>query len=369
MLCSNKRVKTGLIMKGFKVINIEDSAVKAVQNFQVPKVLPFGKFMSPIMAIANYQDGSWGELVLTKYKKLELDPTSKVLHYSQEIFEGMKAYHFNGNGPYLFRPEENLDRFNFSARRMAMPEIPKEYFLEAVKAMTRLSSSFIPQEHEASLYLRPFMIGTESSLGIKPSETFSFIVVASPSQAYFTSQSVKVQIEREAVRACPGGVGNAKTGGNYAASLQSMIKAKSNGNDQVLWLDAIFKKHIEEMSGMNFFAVYGNEIVTPCLTETILNGITRKSIITQAEHLGIKVRQEPMEINELLKDIKNGKCTEAFACGTAVVITPISLLAEASGTKYDLPHIIGPTTKKLRSLLLGIQQGQEDDPFGWREEA
>mgnify|MGYP006087563935 CR=1 FL=1 len=356
-------------MKDFKVINIEDSAIDAIKDFELPAKLPFGKFMSPIMAIANYQDGKWGELSLTKYRTLELDPTSKVLHYSQEIFEGMKAYHFDGKGPYLFRPQENLERFNFSARRMAMPEIPSEYFREALAAITSFSSSFIPQENEASLYLRPFMIGTEKGLGIKPSETFSFIVVASPSQAYFTSRSVKVQVEREAVRACPGGVGNAKTGGNYAASLQSMIKAKANGYDQVLWLDAVSKKNIEEMSGMNFFAVYGNELVTPKLTETILNGITRKSIITLAKHLGMKVREETMNINDLIKDIKSNKCTEVFACGTAVVITPISLLGEADQTHYTLSHEIGPVTTKLRNSLLGIQQGQEDDPFGWREEA
>tara|TARA_R110002072_G_scaffold64203_2_gene159259 strand:- start:105146 stop:106276 length:1131 start_codon:yes stop_codon:yes gene_type:complete len=349
-------------------IVVDQSVLKEIENFQLPTDLSFGKALSPFMIECDYADGKWGDLKLSPYRKLELDPTCKVLHYAQEIFEGLKAYRVKGQGPFLFRPDENAKRFNISALRMAMPELPVETFISSVKAITEYSAHFIPQRSGDSLYIRPFMIAMDNNLGIKPSETFKYMVVASPSAAYFSSGSVNVLIEKGAVRACPGGVGASKTGGNYAASLLSMIQAKKKGFDQVLWLDAVEKTYVEEMSGMNFFAVYGEKLVTPELTETILEGITRKSILSYAEFIGLKVEEVKLSYKDLIADIKSGACTEAFACGTAVIITPISSLGFSDGEKIHLSSPNGKVTQKLREGLLGIQEGRIEDPFNWRIE-
>ncbi len=348
-------------------LNVTPEAIKAIKDFQLPQDLAFGKVICPVMVECNYTNGQWEEPKMLPYQPLSLDPTSKVLHYAQEIFEGMKGYRVQGRGPYLFRPNENQKRFRTSAQRMAMVGLPEEIFKVSVESIVSYCADMIPSHSGDSLYIRPFMFATDCHLGIKPSETFKFMVLASPSAAYFSGGSVKVLIERGAVRACPGGVGAAKTGGNYAASLSSMVNAQKLGFDQVLWLDAVEKKYIEEMSGMNFFAVYGEEIITPKLTETILDGITRKSILELAHHIGIKAHEESLKIDDLVQDIKAGKCTEAFACGTAVILTPINGLGEANGKNYPLKHASGPVANKLRQHLLGIQEGKLEDPFGWRQ--
>jgi branched-chain amino acid aminotransferase len=349
-------------------ITIDEQALKLVQDFVLPQELGFGQIICPVMIEANYDKGSWSALKLVPKKAIELDPTCKVLHYAQEIFEGLKAYAPQGRGPYLFRPDQNALRFNESAERMAMAKLPEHYFTQAVEVITSYCSHLIPGAAGDSLYIRPFMIATDQGLGIKPSESFKFLVIASPSQSYFKSGSINVLIEREAVRACPGGIGHAKTGGNYAASLLSMIKAKEAGFDQVLWLDALTKTTIEELSGMNLFAVYGDEIITPKLTETILDGITRKSLLTLANHLDIKIKETTISINELISDIKSDKCQEVFSCGTAVVITPVSCLGEKSGEKFHLKHSEGPMALRLKEQLVAIQEGRSEDPFGWRKE-
>jgi len=353
-------------LEHYKSIAIHDEAIAALKSYKLPSDLSFGKAIAPVMVEADYDNGVWSEFKLVPYHPLELDPTCKVLHYAQEIFEGMKAYHTKGAGPFLFRPDQNAERFNLSAKRMAMPEVPTQDFLTSIEAMTSYCAEFIPKRSGDSLYIRPFMYASENNLGIKPSEKFKFLVVASPSAAYFSSGSVRVLVEQESVRACPGGVGAAKTGGNYAASLLSMIEAKKKGFHQVLWLDALHKKNIEEMSGMNFFAVYEDGIRTPSLTATILDGITRKSIIEMAKHLGIKVTQQEMGIDQLIEDIKSGKCLECFACGTAVIITPIDTIGLPNGEHFPLTHTFGPTTKRLRDALLNLQEGTGEDPFEWR---
>ena len=347
-------------------MNITEEAIKQIESFSMPDNVGFGKVLLPIMAQATYKDGKWSTLEITEYKKIELDPTCKVLHYGQEIFEGMKAYNFNGNGPNLFRPDENFERFNFSARRMAMPEVPEEIFMGAVEQITWLGRKFVPRRDGESLYIRPFMIATENNLGIKPSEEFLFLLIASPVGSYFSgSATIKVLIEREMVRAVKGGMGNAKTGGNYAGSLLSAIRTKEKGFDQNLWLSAQDHDSIEELSGMNFFAVINDELHTPKLTDTILNGITRKSIIDIARNEGITVVERKMSIDKLFEQIKSDECTECFACGTAVIITPINSLHDPSGFAAHLKFANGPMTKKLREILLGIQQKTVEDKFGW----
>ena len=315
-------------------MQISAKAQSSIEQFKLPKDLGFGTVMSPIMVECDYKDGVWSEPIVSSYGPLFLDPTTKALHYAQEIFEGMKAYNFEGNGPYLFRPIENFKRFNFSAKRMAMAEVPENVFMDSVKEITRLSKNFIPKNSGESLYIRPFMFATQVHLGIKPSTHLKFMVVASPSGAYFSSSSLKLYIERESVRAVPGGTGCVKTGGNYAASLQSMVTATEKGYDQVLWLDAIGRDYVEELSGMNVFFLYGNELHTPELTDTILAGITRDSIIKIAPDLGLKVVERKMSITELLADVKAGKCTGGFACGTASIIAPIASFPRKTWISY-----------------------------------
>ncbi len=333
----------------------------------MPSELPFGQVRCPVMAECHYGQGEWGELQMVPYRSFQIDPCSKILHYAQGVFEGMKGYRVEGRGPYLFRPECNQKRFNASAERMAMPALPEEIFHSAVEGLLAHCADLVPSGPGDSLYIRPFMFASDVDLGIRPSQSFKFVVVASPSQSYFTGGALKILIERKAVRACPGGVGSAKTGGNYAASLQSMVDAHRLGLDQVLWLDAVEKKSIEEMSGMNFFAIYGEEVVTPKLSHTILDGITRNSLIQLAQHQGRKVRQEDLGIGQLLDDIKNEHCTEAFACGTAVVITPVGELRERDGEIYPLKYASGPVSNALREHLTGIQEGRLEDPFSWRK--
>lgn len=246
-----------------------------------------------------------------------------------------------------------------------MPDISETIFLEAVETITALCSSYIPQNSGESLYLRPFMFATEESLGIKPSSQFKFMVLASPSGSYFSSTSLKVLIERDTARACPGGTGAAKTGGNYAASLISAKKVAELGFNQTLWLDSNEKKYIEEMSGMNFFAVIDGKLVTPRLTDTILDGITRKSLIQLAKTEGHEVEERPLEIQELTRAIKEGRCTEAFSCGTAAIITPIASLHEENGESFEFSQKSGPVSQGLRQALLDIQEGRKEGPQGW----
>jgi len=349
-------------------LHIREKAVEAIKAYKLPSEISFGVDMAPVMVVCDYQNGEWGDLELLPYGPISLAPTAKVFHYAQEIFEGLKVYKVEGHGPYLFRPEKNAARFRRSASRMGMPELPEEMFLQAVKGMTSFCQDIVPGQSGQSLYLRPFMFATEESLGIKPSLKYKFMVIASPSGAYFTKGTLPVFIERQAARACPGGTGRAKTGGNYAASIQSSKKALSLGCLQTLWLDALEKKYIEEMSGMNFFAVIGGELITPELTDTILDGITRQSVIEIAPGLGFKVKEERINIDQLIQQIKNGTCQEAFACGTAAIVTPIECLTEEDGTRYDLPHQSGEIVSLLRKTLMDIQEGRCQGPNGWRVE-
>lgn len=343
-------------------INISSEAKQAVKNFTIPEELGFGRVMAPVMLEANFENEKWSDMTIVPFGPISMLPTSKVLHYGQEIFEGLKSYRIKGNGPFLFRPDENAKRFNHSAKRMAMPEVPVENFVEAVKVFSKLCSEIIPRRSGESLYLRPFMFSTEEALGIKPSDTFKFMIVASPSGAYFSGGTISVLIERSAVRAAPGGTGNAKTGGNYAAALEAAIETKKLGHDQTLWLDAVTRKNVEEMSGMNFNCIIDGKLVTPALTDSILAGITRNSLLAIAPQLDIQVEEKKLTIDELIEAIKTGRCTEAFACGTAAIITPIHQIAEKDGTVYKLASAPGPCSTSLRQALLDIQEGRREAP-------
>jgi branched-chain amino acid aminotransferase len=346
-------------------LEIHPKAVDLIKNFTInDHQLGFGKYVAPIMIKANFDKGEWQKFELLPYGPIELDPCCKVFHYGQEIFEGMKAFSHPDGSIHLFRPEQNARRFNQSARRMSMPELPEEAFLEACEVICAYSKNIVPKRLGESLYLRPFMIASEVGLGIKPAKQFMFLIVASPSGAYFAADSVKVYIEREDIRAASGGVGFAKTGGNYGASLKSYTKTIEAGCDQTMWLDSSHR-YIEEMSGMNFIAVIDGEIHTPELTDTILDGITRKSILEIAKMEGLKVHERKIHIDELLKQIENNRCTEAFVCGTASVICPIASLLDRDGKTYHLKNPAGKISLQLKDDLIGIQSGRKQAPAGW----
>lgn len=349
-----------------KKIDIHPEAVERIKKYTInDHQLGFGKYVAPIMIQAAYDQGEWKSIELLPYGPLQLDPCAKVLHYGQEIFEGMKVFRHPDESIQMFRPEMNARRFNLSARRMAMPEIPEELYLEACEVICAYSKHLVPKRLGESLYLRPFMIATEVGLGIKPSKQFLFLVVASPSGSYFSGDAVKVYIEREEIRCAPGGIGFAKTGGNYAASLNSYARTIELGCDQTMWLDSVEHKYIEEMSGMNFFAVVDGGLVTPALTDTILDGITRRSIIEIAKAEKLNVTERKVSIDEILMLIKEGRCTEAFVCGTAAVIAPISQFMDKDKSVHKLQDAQGKISMMLREKLISIQAGRTDAPKGW----
>lgn len=343
---------------------IHDDAQSAVNAFELPEYLGFGRVPAPLMFWAEYMDGIWDQGILEPNRPIQLEPSAKVLHYGQEIFEGMKAYRVGHKRASLFRPERNWTRFNLSARRMAMPEIPRELFMEGLYLMSAWCESIIPGNTGQSLYLRPFMFATEASLDVSTANRFVFMVVGSPSEALHAG-SMQVLIERRWIRAAAGGTGVAKTGGNYAGSFVSRQRAQQLGYNQTLWLDASNQDTIEELSVMNFFVVIKGELHTPALSGSLLDGVTRDSIIQLAHSMGIKVLERAIRIDELIGQIQSGDCSEAFCCGTAAIVSSISELGEEDGTRYCLPQ--GALTQQLKERLLGIQEGTQPDPYGWVE--
>jgi branched-chain amino acid aminotransferase len=330
----------------------------------------FGRVFTDHMAIIEYDEQrGWHDARITARHAFTLDPASPVLHYAQEIFEGLKAYHRPG-GAALFRPEANARRFARSAWRMAMPELPEEMFLESVRSLVRTDKAWIPDSEDGSLYLRPFMIANGAFLGVRPSTQFLFAVIASSVGSYFKGDApcVSLWVTREFVRAAPGGTGEAKCGGNYAGSLVAQAEAIRNGCDQVVFLDAIERRWVEELGGMNVFFVFDDgSIQTPPLGGTILHGVTRDSLLTLARDMGIVVREEPYSIDQWKADATSGRLTEAFACGTAAVVTPIGRVKGADGEFRIGDQSAGPLTMRLRSALVDIQRGAAPDPYGWVE--
>ena len=337
-----------------------------LSEFSLPERLGFGEVKVPVMYRADYLDGEWISAKVQPYGPIEIDPAAKVLHYAQEVFEGMKAYNVDGSlhdAPIFFRPLENLARMNKSADRMCMINVPEDIFMDGISTITAHAEPFIPTDSGQSLYLRPFLIGTRANLGMGVSNSYIFMVIASPSEIYH-SGNMRVQIERENCRAARGGTGAAKTGGNYAAALQSANQVQARGYDQSLWLDPITMENIEELSGMNLFFLMDGALHTPVLTGSFLAGVTRGSLIELARHLGIEVVERDIPISEVLRAIESGSATEAFACGTAAIVAPISLIADADGTEYQLPKV-DDMAAKLRAELVAIQEGRAADPFGW----
>ncbi|MFJ6850126.1 branched-chain amino acid aminotransferase [Streptomyces sp. NPDC091271] len=337
----------------------------------------FGRYFTDHMVTISWTEGrGWHDAQLVPYGPLSLDPANMTLHYGQEIFEGLKAYRQPDGSVATFRPEANAARFQRSAARMAMPELPVETFIEACDVLVRQDQAWVPPHGgEESLYLRPFMIAAEVGLGVRPANEYLFVVIASPAGAYFPGgvQPVSIWLSQDRVRAVPGGVGDAKTGGNYAASLLAQAEAAEQGCDQVAYLDAVEHKWVEELGGMNLYFVYGQEdggkrIVTPSLTGSLLAGITRDSLLTVARDLGYASEESRVSIDQWRTDTENGTLTEVFACGTAAVITPVGTVKSAGGEWTQGDGTPGEVTMKLRDRLLDIQRGTAEDTHGWMHE-
>jgi branched-chain amino acid aminotransferase len=329
----------------------------------------FGKVFTDHMVTIRWTEGQgWHDAQVKAREPFQLDPAAAVLHYAQEIFEGLKAYRTRGNDVTLFRPQANAQRFLDSAERMAMPALPPELFLAAIETLVRTDADWIPTSEGASLYLRPFMIATEAFLGVRPAAEYVFCVIACPVGAYFKggAKPVTVWVSDAYTRAAPGGTGAAKCGGNYASSLVAQAEAIRNGCDQVVFLDAAEHRYVEELGGMNVFFVFDdNTLVTPPLGGTILPGVTRDSILTLAADAGLKVEERLYTFDEWQADAKSGRLKEAFACGTAAVLAAIGEIRHACGAFKIGDGSEGPITTKLRDQLTGIQRCTGPDPYGW----
>jgi branched-chain amino acid aminotransferase len=311
----------------------------------------------------------WHDAGVVPYAPLSLDPATAVLHYAQEIFEGMKAYRHPDETVWTFRPEENAARMVRSAHRLALPKLPVGDFVASVDALVRTDQAWVPApEGEKSLYVRPFMFASEKFLGVRPSQHVTYLVIASPAGAYFPRgvKPVSIWLSEQYTRAGAGGMGAAKTGGNYASSLIAQQEATANGCDQVAFLDDVEQKWVEELGGMNLYFVHDDgSIVTPALSGSILEGITRSSLIELAGKLGHPVEERRFSVDEWREGVESGRITEVFACGTAAVVTPVGLLKWRGGQCGEGGEEIGPVTTALREALVDIQYGRAEDTFGW----
>ena len=330
--------------------------------------LVFGKIFTPHMFIMEYSGKKgWHSPRIVPFSNIELHPAAIVLHYSQTIFEGMKAYYGADGKIRLFRPFDHIQRLNRSARRMCIPELDPEMVFKAIKTLVLTEKEWIPRKKGSALYIRPFVFATEGSLGVHPSDEYYFMIILCPVGAYYAEgfNPIKIYVTTEFVRSFPGGTGDIKAGGNYAASLKAQELAQAKGYTQILWLDGKEKKYVEEVGTMNIFFVFDDELTTPALTGSILPGITRDSVLKLAKHLGIKATERRISIDEVIEGIKSGRLKECFGTGTAAVISPVGEICYQE-EKYVINNgETGPLARKFFDLITGIQYGEKEDPFGW----
>ncbi|MBN8674150.1 MAG: branched-chain amino acid aminotransferase [Chitinophagales bacterium] len=326
--------------------------------------LPFGRFFSDHMLEADYENGEWKNIEIKPYQPLLLSPSLAALHYGQAIFEGIKAYKDRNGNPFIFRPYDNFHRFNISAERMQMPPVPEELFIEGMRQLIALDKNWIPSSADHSLYIRPFMFSSDEVIGVKPSDTYKFMIILSPTGPYY-SAPMRIYVEEKYVRAAPGGVGYAKAAGNYGAAMLATAEAKKKGYDQVLWTDVSEHKYVQECGTMNVFFVIGNKAITPGLEQgTILGGVTRLSTITLLQEMGLTVEERDLSIDEVIAAYKAGTSIEVFGTGTAATI---SLIKELRYKDFVMEFDVdawktAPTVKKW---ITDIREGRREDKYNW----
>ena len=326
--------------------------------------LSFGNVFSDHMLVCNYKNGKWEAPEVVPYQPISLDPSSKIFHYGQSIFEGMKAYKDEEGDVFLFRPLDNFKRLNISAKRLAIPELPEDYFMEGLKTLLEVDKDWIPTTKGSSLYIRPFIFATGKGFHASPADEYKFIIATAPSGAYFAGK-VKVLIEEKYSRSANGGVGYAKAGGNYAGQFYPTQLAVAKGYNQVIWTDDNTHEYIEEAGAMNIFIRINNTLITAPTNDRILDGITRKSIIEIAKSEGITVEVRPVSVTEVVAAAKNGTLKEMFGAGTAAVISPISVFGH-KGVDYNLPELENDFSSLLKKRITDIQYNRSEDPYGWR---
>jgi branched-chain amino acid aminotransferase len=326
--------------------------------------IPFGKYFTDHMLEADYEDGEWKNVEIKPYQPLLVPPSCAALHYGQAIFEGIKAYKDQHGQAFIFRPFDNFKRFNISAERMAMPQIPEEIFIEGMRQLIALDKNWIPQMEDHSLYIRPFMFSSDDVIGVKPSEKYKFMIILSPTGPYY-SAPMKIYAEEKYVRAVPGGTGYAKTAGNYGAAMYATAEAKKKGYDQVLWMDAFEHKYVQECGTMNVFFIIGNKAITPDLEEgTILDGVTRDSTIVILKELGFTVEERSLSIDEVINAYKSENLYEIFGTGTAATISMIKELRYKDYTMlFDVDK--WKTAPEIKSRLTAIREGRAADKYDW----
>jgi branched-chain amino acid aminotransferase len=326
--------------------------------------IPFGRYYTDHMLEADYENGEWKNIEIKPYQPLLLEPSTAALHYGQAIFEGIKAYKDNEGNASIFRPYDNYKRFNLSAERMQMPQVPEDIFMEGMKMLIDIDKNWIPQNPDHSLYIRPFMFSSDPVIGVKPSDSYKFMIILSPAGPYY-NQPIRIYVEEKYVRAAPGGVGYAKAAGNYGASMYATAEAKKNGYDQVLWTDAIEHKYVQEIGTMNVFFIIGDTAITPSLEEgTILSGVTRDSAMTILKEMGFKVEERKISIDDIMNAHKAGALYEVFGTGTAATITQIKELRYKDYVmQFDVEQ--SRTAPELKKRLTDIREGKTEDKYGW----
>lgn len=349
-------------------MNIKITRTTAPKAKPDPDKLGFGIHFTDHMFTMDYTEGKgWHDPEIIPYGPISLEPSAMIFHYGQAIFEGLKAYRAENGDVLLFRPRNNMNRVNISNDRLCIPQIDVDFAIEALKELVRIDADWIPEAPGTSLYIRPFIISTDAALGVRPSHTYKFMIILSPVGSYYKEglNPVKLLVEKDYVRAVKGGIGYAKTPGNYAASLKAQVEAKEKGYSQVLWLDGVEKKYIEEVGAMNIFFKIDGEILTPELNGSILAGITRDSSIEILKSWGLKVTERKISVDELFAAHENGKLEEVFGTGTAAVISPVGEL-NYDGKKAVINNgEIGEISQKLYDTITGIQGGKIEDTFGF----
>ena len=344
-----------------KITKATESKLKSISLEQ----MTFGKNFSDHMLVADYIDGKWQKAEIMPYQPITISPACSAIHYGQSIFEGIKAYRNLENGEIrIFRPEDNFNRFNISAKRMEMPEVPESLFMEGMKQLINIDHNWVPDKHNYSLYIRPFMFANDAYIGVRPSATYKFIIILSPTGPYF-SKPMRIYVEEKYVRAVEGGVGYAKNAGNYGAAMFPTAEAQKKGYDQVLWTDAKEHKYVQECGTMNVFFIFGNTAVTPGLESgTILEGVTRMSTIQLLKDKGLKVEERDLSIDEVKKRFDAGELTEVFGTGTAATILMVEDLADKDKSmKFDQTK--WKTGPAIKEKLDAIREGRENDKYSW----